>query len=705
MASGKPQNASSTRHFIAALALVLACLALIAGLLFMLATPLGPSPVEAGVNAYLVEWMGTDVNHVGQREGYLLALVLITLSCASGKWIANFAEKRAAPAISTLTCKLISAISPAAVCLIAGSRCFTHPLSGVIGFLSLPIIYRWHRLLTRRSLRGFYKLVILCVLLFVLLPGMFCVPDLSLHSGDSIVEIQSHYSVILGPGDRLARGDRLFDTVHPKYGLALPVISAVITKLCGPISMGSYVVAIRCLQVCFLLAAAFLYCQHARGISFASTTAIFFFAPIMQLSQNSEYFPNHTPWRLLTFPIALLALFLVRKLPQKMMAASLGCVASLLILLNVEAGVASTLGLLMFLILIDQNQKEVRQLRLRLVVFLSCLFGAWVFLYVAASTVAGYWPNLFVFIDDIRQRSALVKAGYYGGDALKFWVLPFLMFMQATYFLIKSRLVNCLKTSFQNVFRTAVACILLVWLSYFVNRPNTSYLFALLFLYGFFLIDLLRAMFVALRRRKALSEPAILLITTFCLLVLPSIIESYGEAWGNFTRCANELMHGPGDKDARLISGVYLQKEVAQVLENKAALVRSESQKPGSIIYMTLDSFLLPRLSNYYSPPGLDDIFANLILRQQSVDFVSRIATENPRLILIDEAGSHKFDRPVWNKCLEALRSLLLTKGYSIQEVRSGWQIWSRQPNVLPGSAGVSPASSGPEQTPNLRGR
>jgi len=519
----------------------------------------------------------------------------------------------------------------------------------------------------RRGLLDRLALVLtLSLLATITLPGLFGRLDLRVTDATSAY-VQWHYSNVVGPSDLLASGWRLFADVQPFYGVLPSVLVAGYERLVAPIEMGGFIRLLQGLQLILVVACTWLYHQHGRRRWMWTFLALLLLVPRFHSTQLGFLFPNHTPWRMIAIPVACVTVMALRRLSAAAAALPLGAVAGASVLLNLECGIAIAAGLATYIFL-----RGDRTTRLSTALFRALLGG------VAALAVGvvlcrlclGYWP-------DPRALAAmltilgLVADTSFSGLPLGLDPLALLMFGHAVFSLLVAARNG--PGGFPPAFRGFVAATLAAWFVYYANRPHSASVSGFLVLYGFLAIDLGRGLATALIRRRANATTA-LAATAVAAILVPSTLATYAGAAAWIRGSSFAWRPPPG---ASVVSGIYLEQDWAAELEERAAALRSA--RPARVLYLTSDSYLLPKLSGV-APllPFLDAV--NAALSRPAYDaLLSRISTMAPESVYYEQPGSLSDTRSPFRLFFDMMRRDLAAEYHRVGSA-SGWEIWRRIP-------------------------
>jgi hypothetical protein len=227
---------------------------------------------------------------------------------------------------------------------------------------------------------------------------------------------------------------------------------------------------------------------------------------------------------------------------------------------------------------------------------------------------------------------------------------------------------------------------LLVWFAYFANRPEPGYLGSYLLIYGLFLIDLGRYIGLAPKRpRSFFGIQAILAVLVLCHagFMASRVIEwSWNPSqwavkcgrWGvplvrrGEIRPPNQLR----------ISKAYLSKSYADSLQDRAAYLRKVA-RGRRLVYFTVDSYLMPRLSSVLPLQQYPDpIEAHT---KPSYDRLLSFVLKAPvNEVYVDSRNAADL---IWYGRIFDLLRRDLSRRFQCEGIEHGWEIWRRRPEIL----------------------
>lgn len=685
----KPSCRGDVLALAALLALVAACICLWA--LFSDETP-PPLRAEA-LNPFVLEFGGqvdTTPQRRGHRQAVILIAALVVLAPLLRKLAGSALMKGGRPWANRILCLALAWFFFASFFWNSGRL----PMLAV-GLATLPLVYLYRRGLSGTVARREFAIAAVAVLALALIPGFFVPYDLTGHTLWTLEQVQAHYAMVVAQGDRLAAGQRLFEELVPYYSILLPVVLGGWAQHVSAIDFGGYVNIIRWTQVAYLIAFAVLYGKYAHGWKLATLLAVAFLVPWFHFNQTGLSFPNHTTWRLLGQPVALLALFAIRGSPLTTASYVIGLASGAAILLNLETGVCMTVALLAYLWFrygLAPVSKLGSLLAAAALVSLGVVSTFSAFL-LGAHLVLGYWPNVACF-PVLWKAVFLVSSTGYSGMKGAFHPLAALLFGHAAYVLIATAMLARENLGFKQAFRAAVATAIVLWFAYYANRAEAWNLATYYGLYGFFLIDLVQMLTLRLCHGTGAIPHQLVAATVIALVILPEMAYTFRSIFlPNYVLGLRVMTEGPVNKPARLVSGVYLEDDVARELETKAAFIKKVS-KDRPAMYFTANSFLIPKLSGVLPPVPFADTFTEVVTKNDYAKLLSVVEQQSPDYIYFDSPGCKLIGLKGWQLYYNQLRRDL-SYYYQKQTEKDGWEIWRRkQARVTFASPGFWQSSS-----------
>jgi hypothetical protein len=529
--------------------------------------------------------------------------------------------------------------------------------AGIPVIVLLLFAGRLHRRSVANRLMG---AAVVLALALATLPGFLRPPDFTAYSWYEMTYGQSHWSLVVGPGDRVAEGGRL-DDVRPQYGLAPTVLWAAAERLTRPFTFGESVHLLLLLHVVYLALAAWLLVRAARGRWFFAVLGLALVGPWFHFAHKCLLFPNQSVWRTMAVPLVLAVL----AVSGRANALAVGLLAGGALLFNVESGLALTAGLLTFVWL----QQGARPWRVALpflagvplaliafVAFAGLLFGQVVSL-----------PRLLL------SKAAFLSSGGFSGFRWTPDPWPVLILGHAVFVLAQAALAP--RRGARTCFRAAVAATLVVWFAYYANRPDPWNLSSYYVLYGFLLVDLARFAALSIARRRFTLE----LVGAAGLLLgvaLPNVAAIAAKGADQVRSALGPALRREAPPGAGLVSGVFVDARVASEIEARGGFLRARrSEEP---VYLTADSYLVPKVSGRFPALPVADLCWEAMTRadyERALDAVARVPSGR---VYLDAPGSSAYGTAC-GLFYGQVRSDL-ERAFAREAIESGWEMWVRKP-------------------------
>jgi hypothetical protein len=490
-----------------------------------------------------------------------------------------------------------------------------------------------------------------------------------------VMSLDAHFSGLLGDRLQLTAGLPLFDLVQPDYGFLWPVLFAAIERLEGTFSLAQSVRLIQGSQVVFLLIYALALTIYARGAPLGVAVALLIVVPWIHTLHASIFHPNQAGWRYLGLAIGLLALALASNRRLERTTMWLGGVGGICVLINYETGVAVTAALVFFVCL----RLDGARLTYRL-----ALAGLW-FSGGFALTQFGFWvlaglglglspaPVHLLFWPLFQERELVIFGQKLYSDP---WI-ALIMLHAATAVGLAVLARRRRHLTGHEAVRAAVGLIILIWLNYWMTRPDPWNRWSYLVLYGPFLVDMLRpeslARYYALARQLRPAPAALALI----LIIGPGCILFQYQA-APMAYQAMAVLLPPDPMKARVLSGAWFDRNVADRLEGKAAGIRAAAAH-GRVLFISAHSFTLTVLSNHAQPLRERDFFFTVSTPAKRDRFIAEVLAYAPDRILIDDELPPA-DIPVGHRHLFDAFEQAFSKAYQIDPNSApGWRVLRRR--------------------------
>jgi hypothetical protein len=502
-------------------------------------------------------------------------------------------------------------------------------------------------------------------------------PSLVGFDANLVTGVEWHYTGVLGPGDRLAAGLKLFDDVRMFSGFLPTLGLALFEKAFGSMSFGRHIFAVQLMQLLFLFVALRAYRLWSPRDPVYLPIALLLVTPWISTLHAAVLYPNQSAWRALAFPVAVLAIVALRRQAPLAAPIALGALCGVLVLLNTEIGICASVGLLVSQV----TRVPITEYRYLLTCGAQVVVGGllslatWV---VVFRLGLGYWPSPRS-LDEVAFLIQYFAEGYGG---IKFKVLaplPALILCHAAYVVVLCGLRwQCGRLTPNAAARMGIATMIVLWFAYYAKGPHFWNLWTLTFLYSFLLTSIIQ-----FRHIKGLSISGIQLRRDWRLWLLAFVILP-GAALSNILlvqaakRQLVPAFFGERTSIAR-VSDVKFDSALGQALEKKAGYLRGATKQYGDqMLYLTVNSFTMPLLTGYYPKLPAQDVFAETITHADFARLVNRIEQIAPRVILVDSPDS-TFSGYTEEKAFLARVMKNLDQYSPVGPPVDGWQVWARK--------------------------
>jgi hypothetical protein len=370
----------------------------------------------------------------------------------------------------------------------------------------------------------------------------------------------------------------------------------------------------------------------------------------------------------------------------------LGCTSLLAIIHNVETGVAITTGNLTYLVFRAQAYKNDRWARTTFTLVMACVLGAvvgFVGWLLCCRLLLGAFPDLAAATEQFALARVFGSTGFGSLRPRDFHPLALLILAHAAFALMYSWLDRPRRKRWLTGLRASVAAMTLIWFSYYVNRPDAQCLLNLHLLYGYLLADLMRLMAVARSPRLPLLSKAAAIVV-LGMVVVPITLFQCRVQWPEYCRGLRLILNPPSPAVATEVAGAIVPAgERADMLLRKAKFLR-ERAAVGPVVYLTADSYLMPKASGVWPALSFNDIFWESLTRQHYESALAEIRRAPVTEIYIDEEGSVRqpggLPETMWDPYPRSSREFFrqvrhdLESDFERVDVREGWEVWRRRP-------------------------
>jgi len=524
--------------------------------------------------------------------------------------------------------------------------------------------------------------------LFLITPGLLRLPALSEPLSTAM---EWHYSVVIAPADRLAAGLQLGPHVNLYYGVLPSLLLAAFERNWGLLDFGAHVRVVQFFQIAFLAVAILAYwLWRPRNLLFVLFGALLV-GPWISTSHSSVFHPNQSGWRSLGMAAGVVILLLVQRAPLRRAAFILGAAGMFVLLYNTETGVCLSIGYGLFLL------ARAMKLTVTGVFELAGLAVAGAILLFLPVPIfyritLGSWPTL-----SIEPLLAYIRRFSEGYASLPFYFDPLalLIGIHCVYLIASSVMKWRLRhLDSRESIKLAISATLLVWFTYFLNRPHPWNLWTFQFLYAFLLADVLDWHTLrSLTRRNLAGIVLDWKVAALAFVVLPVVLSNNYFAMRATTHPEGQPLV---PSTMRTISGISMPEASAKLLREKADFLLRQDP---STLFISRQSYSLSLLTQRFNPLRAQDVFTETVTNADFEGLVADIYALSPRIILFDAPDSASLipeytTITLYMRFFDRLKARLAER-YQHVAVTDGWEVLELRQLGRRGGLGRANAGSG----------
>ncbi len=613
-----------------------------------------------------------------QRLGHQVGLIILVLMVFTAMLLRN-RQKYILPTRSKSGLKADKYLNHLpGVLLLAGAlisvlvfNTFLNSTSWLFVSLLLVIVYiKFSDYIRKRRLFVAAWIAIISYLIYLIVPAFLVIP----HVPEAeLGAVQFHHAIVLSWADRLAINPDYFAQRLPHYGLALSSLLGAYQHHFGLLDFGQHIRIIQASQALFLLLCCLaLYLWKPQRPIYVFV-ALLLFGTFASTSHAAIFYPNQSGWRFIGFPLWIILLLTIKRMRLRQTSFILGCASVILLLFNLETGIAITVGTIAFLLSREQYVHWRKRMNDAIVFILGGLVAMLAF-------CIPFWAEFshfpFSFSSLISHRLISHFNEGYGGLRLKFDVLSIFIFMHCVY--LVSSIILRWRTrgiGYSLGIKLAIATAILVWFSYYMNRPDLWNMWIFLFLFSFLIIDFIdRRPLILQWRRFGIFAFTDIRVAALTWLLLPFLLQI------NDTHLDKELQFIADAKNTELapISGVNLHKDLVKLLKDKVVYLERLSDK-NKTIYLSRDDELIPLMTKQLNPFDVQDVYLENFGQSEFEQVVHEIRISKPEYIIMDDPLSPliktDFAFPKRSVFFHKVINELADQ-YREVGTMSGWEIW-----------------------------
>jgi hypothetical protein len=570
----------------------------------------------------------------------------------------------------------------------------TDGLALSFGLTCVYLVYQYGSQLRRPGWQLPSAVLSVLLIAAALAPALAMRFDLSgFHWGD-IEEFMEHWLIVIGPADRLLHGAPLFKSAQPIYGGLTTLLAVGLQRTWGEFCLRDYCVFIAGLQAVALVLALPVY-YHLTGRRWALCIL-----PLVLAGCNHHFsecwycYPNHTAWRHIAFPVALSVYVLLRRTGVQGCAFCLGCSSLLALVHNVETGIAITAGNLTYLIFrecAEVTGPSFRTIIMRAVAWIfggSVGFAGWM---LCNRLVLGRFPDLSSMREQYSLTLCFTSTGFGSLWPQQLQLLPLVILAHATFTMIYSWLDRPRRKRWSTALRSSVSATILVWFAYYFNRPGPEYLLSYYLLYGCLLADILRLL-ASSRSTHLPILSKVMASFIVGIVIVPIVVTQCIEQWPGYRAGLKLIVEPPSEPCATSMAGVTLPAGTrADMLKRKAKFLRDRAAD-GPVVYLTEDSYLIPKVSGVWPALSIASIHYESLNRQRYEAALHEIRTAPVTEIYVDDKSTVGMPGcrpeaswppyPRYSQEFFRYVRLDLKVDFQLVGVREGWEVWQKHSRV-----------------------
>lgn len=513
------------------------------------------------------------------------------------------------------------------------------------------------------------------LIFFVAISGLLFTPDISYWGVVMNTMVQGHFMFVVGAADRLGAGLQLFEDIRPYYGLLPEAMVGTTIRFAGPwewVSLFRWIQACQVAMLACLLLAMLAWHGTKRPLLWLVLPAALVL-PDVFTGYYMNWFPNQTGWRFFGFGLALLALGLTRRIRPHAALPLFGITASIALAWNPETGLIVIFGFLAYL---GTGPKRpallpgvIAACQLAFVT-ITCLL----LLAAGYRLGLGHWP----LPPSVASLLAWYKTFLSGWGSLQMvdvdLVAP-LIFVHCAMILLNGALTWFRRPISQDLrLRIALATMILGWLSYYVNRPQTLNLWTIVYLYAPLVARAFDPRLLAVNWRRWWPRPT-------PALLAPVLVVALAFNHGDTLPALRRMLTVPDPSTSVAISGVMVQPTVAHWIIGQADYVQQLPDRE-HVVTLSANAFLLSLLTGLYPHLPARDPFWECIQESDLKEYLDRLLELAPSRILFD--ADDATSKAAWGgsdrqKFYARIKSALAGR-YVRGQITSGWEVWERVP-------------------------
>lgn len=445
-------------------------------------------------------------------------------------------------------------------------------------------------------------IAIALVLGAAIIPGPGSVMSLAGHSRSKVAEFNNHYSWVIGGAQRIASGREMFSEWVPAYGVGMPSLLGGLDSFLGPMNFSSYVNVFACSNLIYLLLSAWLLWITSKKNGLYTALCLLAVLLIYCTHGVGILYPNQAGWRTIGFVLIPIVLHNCRGRTSLSKSGIAGVCSAMALAANTESGIAMSIGLLAYayLAVCQSNGWRPIELLKGAGVFLAC-WALTVGVGIIMMTVIARQPVDLTSVYRIFSTTSFWMKSNYGAASLNWQIIGVTVFFCSTCSLfLDLQRIRTVPDDMAEV-RVFLSVGLIIWFSYYMNRPAEMNMSSYLVPAGVPIFNVLQALRLSREDCKPLESWAPRITIGFLLMAViePFFVQRAYEAVVTVS-ASRPVVEGA------VVSGVRFEEEYGRELISKSNYLRDNFGED-SIVYFTQDSFVMPLLVGQLSAiPILD---------------------------------------------------------------------------------------------------
>ena len=500
--------------------------------------------------------------------------------------------------------------------------------------------------------------------------------DLSPVEGVSSFEYHLN-AFVMRPALQLSHKLPDISHVRPLYGWGYPLLMIAINRLANvPVDFATFV------KISYPLSWAYFCCAFLAFYFYSGRrlllTLILSILPLpWNILMSPPLFANLSAARYIGIPCFFLLLWKCRHSSYPVLVTVFAPTLALCALINPETSIALFGAILVYIWYrwrqegwLPRITKTVIATTVITIFTIFCIYGAIKLTVLSAQA--------FSFIDFSQQLQMMVDfASGYGG--LKFIIhpTPFVIGLLSISIWANIATRNT-SLSPKNAYRAAAAAFILVWGAYYINRPDPINLIAHLYVFTFFIIDLLRLYAIEinkLRMRPPLTinvyGTALITILLLIVGVAPLLTNASDDLIAKLRRGGSSFRPHSSD----VVSGVHIPRELLTEMNALRTVWRKYSKTEDPCLMLTAHPIFASEVTCHSDLPFADPFEA--ITTKDYCQLLDSLESSRAQYLFI--TPQDKLPNDAWRGYYAHLRDDL-SAYYRLRESTPYLDVWQRRP-------------------------